>query len=342
MTINIAIVVSEGLVMAADSFSRMTSKESLETDSVHQCVEKITEIRGRPMAVMVHGIGEIGKRTIISLIREFELIQYNKSKADIRTWSVDALASHLFGFIAKRYDEAYPPLAASKNTARPTLGIIVGGYSPQQPSPEIVEISFPDYVYHRRFGEGETEFAEFWGHTPAAERIFYGVDRAKFSELVAFLEGAKRLREDPTSADSEKAQALLPLLREYPDAPQGLLEFLAHKTTARHLKMDHRLRGMPLQEAVDFGDYLGSVCIGYDRFCRGWPSVGGDLDVVAIQPDGLHWYRRKPFLKEMAAARERALDADDRERLRSGMSELLTAVSLRKGTEQSQDAGDGD
>ncbi len=63
--------------------------------------------------------------------------------------------------------------------------------------------------------------------------------------------------------------------------------------------------GMPLQDAVEFADYLGNVVIGYDRFTIGPPSVGGCLDVLAIQPEGLSWYRRKEFATQMAQARVR-------------------------------------
>jgi len=71
----------------------------------------------------------------------------------------------------------------------------------------------------------------------------------------------------------------------------------------RIIEMPHNLDGMPLEEAVEFADYLGMVAVGFDRFTIGPPAIGGEVDVLAIQPEGLSWYRRKKFAAQMAIAR---------------------------------------
>jgi hypothetical protein len=85
-------------------------------------------------------------------------------------------------------------------------------------------------------------------------------------------------------------------------SPEDALRPLAGLET-----ISHRLEGLPLQEAVEFADWLGNVAIGYDKSTEGPPFVGGDLDVLAIQPEGLTWYRRKPFAAKMAEARDRRI-----------------------------------
>lgn len=168
MTINIAISVNEGLVMAADSLSQVGAGE---VNSIHQSVEKITEIRARPIAVMINGLGEIAKRTIISLIREFEFHEYQKSTAPIRTWSVIEMSSQLKVFIGKRYDEAY---GTDENP--PDLGVIVGGYSPGSFFPELYELDFAKnslrtVVPSKPGNPTGEECIEYWGKRCALEQI---------------------------------------------------------------------------------------------------------------------------------------------------------------------------
>jgi hypothetical protein len=87
MTVNIAVAVAEGLVMAADSYSQMSDSNG-EVHATHNSVEKITELGDRQIAVMIHGLGSIENRTILSLIREFEFTEYSKSPAPVRNWTV--------------------------------------------------------------------------------------------------------------------------------------------------------------------------------------------------------------------------------------------------------------
>ncbi|MBV9719233.1 MAG: hypothetical protein JOZ77_07930 [Candidatus Eremiobacteraeota bacterium] len=317
MTINIAISVNEGLVMAADSLSQISAGG--DVDSIHQSVEKITEIRARPIAVMINGLGEIDNRTIISLIREFEFHQYQEPAAPIRAWPVSALASNLYAFIGEKYDQAHPE-------KWPDLGVIVGGYSPGCFFPELYELNFAKkslrMVIPSTQGKptGE-ERIDYWGKCCALDRLYYGIDMRELIGALEIRRLTKRLIDmgrDPSEVSRKELNALLEQLHAEPSPEDE--EFLDRILSVGPLMaMPARLRGMPLQEAVKFADYLGQAAIGYDRFCTGNPAVGGKLDVVAIQPDGLHWYRRKGFLKKMAYAREKAVMNDEREWMREMM-----------------------
>jgi hypothetical protein len=330
VTINIAIAVSEGLVMAADSLSQISHRDTVH--SLHQSVEKITEIRARPIAVMINGLGEIEKRTIISLIREFEFENYHIPGAPIRTWSVSSLASNLLAFLAPRYNAAFPFVPGVGSDERPELGVIVGGYSPAKFFPEVYLVDFPAGVVQTiiptdaGLPRGE-ELIKYWGHDGALERIYRGYDAAAIRDGAAILairtraeNDGRDFREQPYTADE-----IAGILASSPDTASDLITELQALPL---LRMQHRLRGMPLQEAVEFADYFGQTAVGYDRFCVGSPAVGGDLDVVAIQPDGLHWYRRKRFLKKMAAARERTVELGDREQMRDMLNETFSQFRM--------------
>jgi hypothetical protein len=53
------------------------------------------------------------------------------------------------------------------------------------------------------------------------------------------------------------------------------------------------IEAMPLQDAIEFTEYLGKVACGYDRFSVGPPAVGGELDVLVLLPSRRQWIRRK-------------------------------------------------
>jgi hypothetical protein len=339
VTINIGIAVSEGLVMAADSLTRMEDRNG-EFISIHNTGEKITEIRGRSIALMIHGLGEIGKRTIISLVREFEFKEYEKTGCPIRNWTVEELCSNLHAFINARYRKEFPnpdsnlsdPDGSLSDDTKPGLGIVVGGYSPNEFFPELIELQFPTRKRHpdglvrvlprqsdRPTGEAHIGF---WGHTKAIEQLIHGYHAESIDEAIAVCTTVDRLRQEPKS--KQEFDGLPVNIKRLARPPEKLPGDIA--SIALLLGMETRLEGMPLQEAVEFAEYLGNVAIGYDRFSRGTPTVGGELDVVAIQPNGLHWHKRKPFLVDMAEARMHAIKAEDQHETRSLLEALRDEV----------------
>lgn len=55
---------------------------------------------------------------------------------------------------------------------------------------------------------------------------------------------------------------------------------------------------MPLQDAVDYAIYLINTTIETLRFEPRFPTVGGPIDVLVIQPKGMHWVQRKELQGE--------------------------------------------
>jgi hypothetical protein len=181
VTINIAVAVVEGLVMAADSFSQMAI-DGGGVLATHSSVEKITEIGDRQIAVMINGLGSISNRTILSLLREFEFTEYSRDPAPIKTWTVVELAENLGQFIGNRYAAQYPTPPVGERDRRPTLGLVVGGYSPGKFFPEVVEIQFPDQDCTRRWPDDPNDepfggwFVDFWGIRKSLKRLLFGFD----------------------------------------------------------------------------------------------------------------------------------------------------------------------
>jgi hypothetical protein len=55
---------------------------------------------------------------------------------------------------------------------------------------------------------------------------------------------------------------------------------------------------MPLQEAIDYAVYLIRSTIETLRFEPRYPTVGGPIDVLVVQPEGMQWVQRKELRGE--------------------------------------------
>jgi hypothetical protein len=78
----------------------------------------------------------------------------------------------------------------------------------------------------------------------------------------------------PPSDDAQRANDYL--TRRKPDFQMGL-----------------PLHALPLQDAIEFTEYLGTVACGFDKFSLGPAAVGGPLDVLALHPNRRQWVHRK-------------------------------------------------
>lgn len=52
---------------------------------------------------------------------------------------------------------------------------------------------------------------------------------------------------------------------------------------------------MPLQDAIDFAEFLTQVTIGRYRFGMGIPLCGGDVDIAVMRPKRFEWAQRKQW-----------------------------------------------
>lgn len=307
--------------MAADSVSQM--QQGGAVISTHSSVEKLTEIDKLPIAAMVHGIGAIEKRSIVSLIREFEFDQ-RKNNQQFQQSTVAQVTNALADFIEQRYNAAQwgppPQIQTPEGVIQvapwpPVLGIVVGGYSPGQFFPEVYLIRFPGKQVTQAhpapgLAQGDSSIT-WWGVEGPLRRLVLGYDMEVLNH--AYMQHVQEVQQAHAAAQAQAAQQGTQPPQGAPVAQGGVGQpppppippppGVALGPLAPFIGMPTNIEGMPLQDAVEFADYLGNVVLGYDRFTIGPPSVGGCLDVLAIQPEGLSWYRRKEFASRMAQAR---------------------------------------
>ena len=264
MTICVSVKVAEGLVLAADS--AVTLQGSIKTPQgrgtgiIQQFnyANKVTRFKDYPIGVMSWGLASVNDRSIQSLIMEFE---HSFPAMEIQdSFTVLGIANKLKEFIEQRYNAAFP-----SSGQRPSLGMLVGGYSHN-------EFFADEYTYEYSSSkawqlvrppkpDSKPSFgADWFGQTDALTRLIKGYDVAALNELVK--RGADKQTVEKWVND---AVGELPLVFD----------------------------GMPLQDAIDFANYSVQVVIGRFRFAAGPPLCGGDIDIAVVTPTVFRWAQRK-------------------------------------------------
>lgn len=265
MSICVSVKVAEGLVLAADSTSTIIGEledqagnKQVGVLQTFQNASKITQIKDYPIGVMSWGIGAVGGRSLESLVAEFG--NNLPMRENTPTFSVDDLANRLFRSIMDQYEKAHPDASGE----RPILGLFIGGYSTGRFFPDLRGVTIP---HESRLVEiipdppGKHRFGAAWfGLTDAIVRFHWGRD----------------------------------------DALQGVLKDTGKFDDAQTSKIMSQFQypvifdGMPLQDAIDYAEFLVSIVIGRFRFCIGPALCGGDIEVAAITAQrGFEWIMRK-------------------------------------------------
>lgn len=271
MSVVIAVKVSEGLVLAADSASTLTGQVQGAQGPVgvlktYTNARKLLQIGEFPIGILAWGLGFIGLRTIESHVREWEYENHWHSrdahKSNIgRPVSVKECAESLHNHLVSLYREEFgrnPP------GEQPIIGILVSGYSDGQFFPEIWRFVLPmeaSQIQNQRPDvDGKPDFGASWfGLTEPLVRLHWGRD----DMVVKIISEKFNIPEDVLS--KELAQLQYPI-------PFGM---------------------MPLQDAIDYANYMISVGIGRFRFVVGPELCGGSVDLAVITPGRFHWISQK-------------------------------------------------
>jgi hypothetical protein len=277
MTICVSVKVAEGLVLAADSAVMLTGIEQTPNGPMETIIQtfnfanKVTHFKDYPIGVLNWGLGSINARSIQSLIMEFEYTY--QSKEDKGAYTVREVADDLLAFIKARYDAAFPippaatPPAATPAPERPALGFLLGGYSHGEFFADEFSYEFPNSadweIVTPNQPDGSPAFGVHWfGMTDALIRLMLGFDAQAMEELV-------------------RRGADINIVRQW----------MMDRVSALPIIFD----GMPLQDAIDFAEYVVQVVIGRFRFGQGPPLCGGDVDIAVVTPDAFRWAQRKQW-----------------------------------------------
>jgi len=276
MTICISVRVSEGLVLAADSMAtvegeynngKITQKGVLKT---FPNARKLTQMKDYPIGILSWGSYMIGDRTVDSLIREYEyslpsLIEEREKRRLRRIQGVEELEEYSFS-VKELSDGLRNHIRNYMNKINIDqrefhIGLMVGGYSYKEFYPEQWRMTFPNSKIES-VREGLSPCGANWyGVTDAIVRFHWGRD-----------DKAGQLISEKFNIDKDEVMETLSQL-QYPTL----------------------FEAMPLQEAIDYAYFLVNIAIGRARYVVGAPTVGGDVDIVAITPNEFKWVKRKEW-----------------------------------------------
>lgn len=275
MSVVVAVKVSEGLVLGADSASVLAGSVSSPQGEqegiikIFQNARKVFQIGDFPIGALTWGQAYIGSRTVESLVRQWEHDNNWSSRALLSRTSSEPVsvrncADSLRQFLASVHENEYGKLPVEQ---RPQLGLLVAGYSDSSFFPELWRFVLPQDsttgVHNQRPDiEGQPDFGASWfGQTDAIVRLHFGHDD-QVPEVLSQKLGldVQTLRE-----------ALLPFQYQVP------------------------FPVMPLQDAIEYTNYLLNVVIGRYRFVLGPELCGGQVEIAAITEGEFSWICRKSW-----------------------------------------------
>jgi len=276
MSIVIVVKVSEGLVLGADSAATIQGRVE-RPEGVQEGVlktyfnaRKLLQVGNFPIGVLTWGTAFIGLRTIESLVREWEYEEHWQSKEDYKTqhdkddFQVRDCAQRLRAYLSQVYAEEF---GKQPEQNRPLMGIIVAGYSYKEFFPEIWRFVLPldsDGEIHnqRPDQDGKPDFGAHWfGLTDAIVRLHFGRD-----------ERAIGIISEKFNVPQEQIHEILqPLQYQIPFAV------------------------MPLQDAIEYANYMLNVTVGRYRFVIGPELCGGQIEIAAITQNKFNWISRKTW-----------------------------------------------
>ena len=268
MTVCVAVCVHDGIVFAADSATSLVGVDGAGrsiVERVYRYGNKVFNLDKRlPIVAMTAGLGAIGNAPIHSLAKDFrrELKSGGAYKIDPDNYKLSDIVDKARDFLFEKKYRTGPTIAGDHE-----LQFWVGGYSSGSDVHELYRITISN---------GNCDAPEtlctgghcdiFWGGQPdAINRILVGWDQSLVESL--------RL----VGVPDDQMPALLAHIRTRTTAP------LMHP-------------GMPMQDAIELGDFLVETTKGFVRFLPGADTVGGETDIAVVtRHERFKWIKRKHY-----------------------------------------------
>ena len=275
MTIAVACNLADGVIMGVDS--ALTIHGTINTPAgpqdgivkVYNDAEKLFPLYELPIGIVTYGVAILNLRTIDSYIREFE---HKHDKEEVKSWTIQKISQDLWTFFNEKYRDAFAaalerehgkPFDEIDVSHRPTLGLMIGGFSSNEYLSELWDVavhtkSLKDGIVQTR---ASGDFGSSWrGQIEGIRRFHKGFS---FGHLDSVIEAI--LKHYGVQMDNELPEKINSIVRsaEY-IIPWG---------------------GMPLQEGVDYVKFCLDIMINQTKFVIGAPTCGGNVRVGVVQRD---------------------------------------------------------
>lgn len=178
MTIVTSVKVRDGLILGTDSMSQVQISDPQgqpQFIKAYENARKLFQVGDLPIGVMSYGLGNIGQRSIESLMFEFGRSLWGQV-------AVKSIATELLKFVKEKYETQF---AGIPELERPVLGFYLAGYSRGQVFPEEHEFLLP-HVTSPIASRPKEEFGVSWrGIERPFTRLCMGYDARIVERLLA-------------------------------------------------------------------------------------------------------------------------------------------------------------
>ncbi len=252
MTICACVKARDAIVLGTDSMTQVMSIGPGNQQMVAKSyanAHKLFRVGARSIGAMVWGAGNIGTRTVESLMIEFA--------EKVKSKKVGEVAQELFDFLKPLYDAQY--IAPNQ----PLMGLFIAGYSPNEPLANEYEFLLPAGPVKEVRPSAEVG-AAWRGIDLPFSRLAFGIDPRIRAQL-------------PGSG-----------------IPQNILDTLFEPA---QWSMQIMFDAMPIQDAINYCEFILTTTIGVTEFEVGAPACGGPLQIAVIRPRklGFTWIVNPEF-----------------------------------------------
>ena len=249
MTIVACVKVYDGIVLGADSATQIMGTDqtgNLGVLKTYQNARKLFQVQELPIGILTYGIGNIGKKSIETLLRDFDR---DHPVGKDSNYKVEEVSKLLFSFFKNTYDQLYSTI--SDPLKQPALGFYIAGYSHLSTEGEEWEFVLPRSSKPEKVRERDVFGSSWRGIAMPFTRLYFGLDPRAKKDLI------------DSGFDAQKLEQIM-------DNYQAKVIY----------------DGMPVKDAVEFVKFILRTTIGLSSFEIGAPSGSEPICIAKISQKG--------------------------------------------------------
>ncbi len=172
MSIIASVKVCDGIVLGSDSATQIMGRDpqgNIGVLKVYENAKKLFKYNEYPIGILTHGIGNIEKKSIETLLLEFERNKSSKMEEP----HLENFSQDLFNFFHAKYNDSFNQLP---NEKKPVLAFFIAGYSPSSPLAEEWEFLLPRDEKPKLVRPLDQFGASWRGISIPFTRLYFGFD----------------------------------------------------------------------------------------------------------------------------------------------------------------------
>lgn len=257
MSIVACVKVYDGIALGADSATQISGRDpqgNIATLKTYHNANKVFQLQGLPIGILTYGIGNLGNKSIETLLREYNIANPVDKGA---SYNVEMVSTKLLKYFETLYNQLFSTTPIEQ---KPVLGFYLAGYSHNVTLGEEFEFLLPrdSSLIHVRPSD---QFGASWrGISIPFSRLYFGFDPRIDEKL-----------------QQMGRQDLIPIV----------------KTIMRDYSAKVIYDGMPIIDAIKFVEFILRTTIGLSVYEIGFPSCSEPIDLAVIKDGEFKWVRQK-------------------------------------------------